>query len=172
MATLNGMNLIIVEDDPDSGELLKMLLEGHGAGVRLAENAADARVAIRERHPDVVLTDVSMAGEDGFTFVASLRAEASTRGIPVIAITGYSDARSRRRALDAGFQKYITKPFDVFTLPAAIASVVAEAARGTTAALAMAASAASATPRSLEVRNAKGKILSLPIRLPWQKRAL
>jgi CheY-like chemotaxis protein len=125
MASISGLALLIVEDDQDSRELLELFLAGEGARVRGASTAAEARAAIREQAPDVVLMDMTLPDEDGFTLIASLRADASTRNIPAIALTGHSDAASRRRALGAGFQKFVTKPVDIFSLPVAIASVVA-----------------------------------------------
>lgn len=124
MATIAGLSVLVVDDDPDAGELLQFFLEGQGARVHRADSAEAARATLAETSIDAILTDVSLPLEDGFAFVARLRADPLTRNIPVIAVTGYADARSRQRALAGGFQKFITKPFDVFALPAAIASVV------------------------------------------------
>jgi CheY-like chemotaxis protein len=129
MASIEQLAVLVVDDDPDTSELLQAFLEGNGARVRLAASADEARAAMSTWAPDVILTDVNLPGEDGFAFVARLRTDAATRAIPAIAVTGHADAQSRQRALDAGFQKFITKPFDVFALPAAIASVVADTAR-------------------------------------------
>ncbi len=123
MSSISSVSVLVVEDDPDSGELLTMFLRSEGAEVRLVDSADAARRAIEEKVPDVVVTDVTLAGEDGFSLVASLRADARTRDIPAIAITGHSDARSRSRALENGFQKFLVKPLDIFSLAAAIASV-------------------------------------------------
>lgn len=127
MLALSELSILVVEDDADSRELLEMFLESQGARVRLAASADEARASLEEAPVDVILTDASLPGEDGFAFVAGLRSDPATRDIPAIAITGHADEQSRRRALDAGFQKFITKPFDVFALAAAIASVVVTA---------------------------------------------
>jgi len=129
MASIDQLAVLVVDDDPDTSDLIQFFLEGKGARVRMAASAEEARAVLSTWTPDVILTDVSLPDEDGFAFVTRLRTEAATRTIPAIAITGHADAKSRQRALGAGFQKFITKPFDVFALPAAIASVVAETAR-------------------------------------------
>ena len=117
--------MLVVDDDDDTRDLLEMFLTGEGAAVRTADSAENARTRLGEGGVDVILTDASLPDEDGFAFVARLRKEPATCKIPAIAITGYADARAREQAREAGIQKFITKPFDVFALPAAIASVVA-----------------------------------------------
>jgi CheY-like chemotaxis protein len=125
VASITGLTVLVVDDDDDTRDLLEMFLTGEGAAVRSADSAENARTRLGEGGVDVILTDASLPDEDGFAFVARLREEPATARIPAIAITGYTDARAREQAREAGFQKFITKPFDVFALPAAIASVVA-----------------------------------------------
>ena len=127
MAALTGLAVLLVDDDEDTRELLAMVLDGHGATVRSVRSAADARDAIQERAPDILLTDINLPDEDGFALVAGLRANAATRDLPAIALTGHSDEGSRVRAVEAGFQKFITKPFDVLALTSAVAGVVSAA---------------------------------------------
>lgn len=127
MAALSNLTILVVEDDADSRELVEMFLESQGARICLAGSAEEARAALKESAVDVILTDASLPGEDGFALLAGLRADPATRDIPAIVITGHAEERFRERAVAAGFQKFITKPFDVFALPAAIASVVATA---------------------------------------------
>ena len=123
MSILTNLSVLLVDDDEDTRELLEMVLDGQGATVRTAMCAEDARAVIRDHAPDVILTDINLPDEDGFAFVASLRADAATRDIPAIAVTGHSDREARTRAVEAGFQKFITKPFDVLALATAIAGV-------------------------------------------------
>jgi len=127
MAALTGLAVLLVDDDKDTRDLLQLVLDGQGASVRAVRSAADARDAIQERAPDILLTDISLPDEDGFALVAALRADVATRTIPAIALTGHSDASLQVRAAEAGFQKFITKPFDVLSLASAIASVVSAA---------------------------------------------
>ena len=95
--------------------------------MRVAASAAEARAHLDSFRADVILADVTLPGEDGFAFIAELRTNPKTRHIPAIAVTGHTDEGSRKRATEAGFQKYLSKPFDVFSLPALLASTVAEA---------------------------------------------
>ena len=120
MTSTGPVALLIV--DSGARELLEVL-EGQRAEVRAATTFAEARAAIREHRPDVILADVMLPDEDGFSFVSALRADPSTDGIPAIAVTRRADAASGDRALGAGFQKVVTKPLDAFMLAAAIASV-------------------------------------------------
>jgi len=123
MAALTHLSVLLVDADPDTCELVGSFLEGEGAEVRTAGSAAEARASLASHPADVVLTEIGLPREDGFAFVTALRADPATKDIPVIAVTGYADARTRERVLGGGFQKLVTKPFDVFALPAAIASV-------------------------------------------------
>ncbi len=124
MASIKDLAVLIVDDDIDTRELLEMFLTDQGAKILVAGSAKEARTKLGEHSIDVILTDVGLPDEDGFAFITSLRADSSTRNIPAIAVTGYTDARARKSAIDAGFQKFLTKPLDVLMLPAAIASVV------------------------------------------------
>jgi two-component system OmpR family response regulator len=120
VVALTGLSIFLVEDDADTRELLQIFLEGEGATVRVASTAAEARAAIQEQAPDVLLADITLPDEDGYAFVASLRTSASTRDIPAIALTGHVDAESRGRAVTAGFQKFVPKPYNLDSLALAI----------------------------------------------------
>lgn len=128
MTPLAGSTVLVVDADADTRELLELFLGQQGAAVRLAASAHDARRALADGGVDVVLMDTALPDEDGFVLRASLRGDATTRDLPVIALTGRADVRSRARATEVGFEKFITKPFDVFALPAAITSVLAPSA--------------------------------------------
>lgn len=121
MASMASVALLFV--DADARELLGVFPAGQRAGVRAATSAAEARAAIRERRPDVIVANVMLPDEDGFSLLSVLRADPSTEGVPAIAVTGLSDGAAGCRALDAGFRKVVTKPLDTFMLTAAIASV-------------------------------------------------
>jgi len=127
---LSGLVVLLVEDDPDSRELLAYYLESVGCRLRVAGDATGARAHLVDWRPDVILSDVTLPGEDGFSLLASLRASPATRGIPAVAMTGRSDAASRERAAASGFQKFVTKPIDLFSLPAALASVASSGVAG------------------------------------------
>ncbi len=125
MTSVAGLALLIVEDDEDSRELLEMFLTSQGACVRAVGCAADARAAIREQAPDVLLADLTLPDESGFELIGALRAEPATRHIPAIAMTGHTDAAARQQAIAAGFHALVTKPLDIWSLVAAVASLAA-----------------------------------------------
>ena len=102
--------ILVVEDDAKMRRVLELLLSGHWT----VETAADARsaiVAMRERPPDLVLTDLLLPGMDGYDFLRQLRAEAGTRTLPVIVISGLTEEADRLKALEAGANDYLIKPF-------------------------------------------------------------
>jgi CheY-like chemotaxis protein len=123
--SLKDTVVLVVEDDQDNRELVQAFLESHGATVRTAGSLAAAKEAFAERLPDVVLTDMRFPDGDGFELLRALRAQEGAESLPVIAVTGRAELSARERAVEAGFTKYVTKPFDVFALIAAVASAAA-----------------------------------------------
>ncbi len=112
---LCGAYVLVIDDDPDARELLSVLLEREGAEVALADSGKAARELIRARHPDVILCDVGMPEEDGYSFMRLLRASGEAAGafIPALALTGHATAEDARIALMAGFQMHVSKPLDL-----------------------------------------------------------
>ncbi len=111
---LCGAYILVVDDDPDARELLRILLEREGAEVALAESSKAARDLIRARQPDVIVCDVGMPEQDGYSFMRHLRASGERAGafIPALALTGHASAEDSRMALLAGFQMHTSKPLD------------------------------------------------------------
>jgi signal transduction histidine kinase/CheY-like chemotaxis protein len=129
--TLKGVAILIVEDETDARELLVAMLEEYGALVR-AVGSAEAALGILRGNggafaPDVLVSDVGMAGTDGFALVREIRNFPSERirTLPAIAVTAYANPEDRVRALVAGYQNHIPKPVDANALAAAIAKLVA-----------------------------------------------
>lgn len=120
--SIHGLAVLLVEDDVDSQEVMTEFLVGLGCEVRVAGSAAEARAHLASWLPDVILCDVTLPDEDGFAMVSGLRGDPRTAAVPAIAMTGRSDGAARGRATRAGFQKFVTKPFDLFALPAALTS--------------------------------------------------
>jgi signal transduction histidine kinase/CheY-like chemotaxis protein len=127
--TLKGVAVLIVDDDEDARELMVAMLENYGANVRAAGSAGEALDVLTEGlfEPDVMVSDVGMAGTDGFDLIRRIRAMASdkTRGLPAIAVTAYANPEDRVRSLVAGYQKHIPKPIESSALAAAIVQLVA-----------------------------------------------
>jgi len=115
---LAGVRVMVVDDDRDSRELVTATLGYYGADVTAAESAAEAVALLPQVRPDVLLSDIGMSGEDGYSFLRRVRALPPDRGgaVPAVAITAYAGAGDRARALAAGFQLHIAKPFDPIEL--------------------------------------------------------
>jgi len=112
---LAGVRLLIVEDNADCRNALKFLLEYNGAEVLTAASAVAGRVAFAELRPHVLISDLSMPGEDGFSFLASVRALPAEQGseTPAVAFSAMSPVNAQARATEVGFQVFLRKPGDV-----------------------------------------------------------
>jgi CheY-like chemotaxis protein len=117
---LRGRHVLVVDDDADTREMLTVILESCGAVVVTAESAAEAFASCRETRPDVLISDIGLPGEDGFSLVRRIRELPPSLGgdIPAIALTGYD----RDTTIDCeGFREQLTKPV---ALDAVLAAVV------------------------------------------------
>jgi CheY-like chemotaxis protein len=126
---LEGIRVLLVEDDADSRELLVMVLEHCRAEVVAAPGSEEAMRALEGWRPDVVISDIEMPGEDGYTFIKRLRALPAERGgdTPAAALTAYARAEDRMRALVAGFQLHVPKPVEPAELVTVVASLAGRA---------------------------------------------
>jgi CheY-like chemotaxis protein len=111
---LEGLRVLVVDDEPDARELLTVLLSRNGAAVDAADSAAQARELLTSMQPHVLLSDIGMPDEDGYDLMRSVRALPGEQGgsTPAIALTAYTRADDRRRAFDAGFNDHLPKPVD------------------------------------------------------------
>ena len=118
---LNGIRVLVVEDEGDTRNLLAFLLEQHGATVMLADNVTYALKCFQESRPDVILADIGMPGLNGYALIASIRKQEGTgTRRPAIALTAYSTPADRDIALTSGFTEYLSKPFEPRELLATI----------------------------------------------------
>jgi PAS domain S-box-containing protein len=122
-ASVEGRRVLVVDDDLDGLELARVILAGAGADVRACTSATAARDALSTWNADVLLLDIEMPGEDGYTLLRRLRA-AGNRA-PAVALTAYGRGEDKKRALAAGFDLHLSKPVDPTELTQAIATVVA-----------------------------------------------
>ena len=124
---LAGLKLVIVDDEPDTLEMLGVLLEQYGAEVRAAGSAPDALAEVRSFRPDVLVSDIGMPGEDGYSLIGKVRALPPESGgaTPAVALTAYARDEDRERALAAGYQVHVAKPIE----PARLAGILAGLAR-------------------------------------------
>jgi signal transduction histidine kinase/CheY-like chemotaxis protein len=111
-AKVNGMSILLVEDDKDSRDMLEMVLSIYGVKVESAESVVEALRKLRALSPDVLVSDIGLPGEDGYDLIRKVRALPSREGgeTPAIALTGYVSVQDRKLALDAGYQDHIPKP--------------------------------------------------------------
>jgi len=125
MPRLDGVHVFIVDDEPDARELLQRVLGDQGAMVTVFESADAALATIATSRPTVIISDVGMPGMDGYQMMRTLRASESRESrIPALALTAFARAEDRKRALIAGFQAHLAKPFDVAELLLLVAGLV------------------------------------------------
>lgn len=123
--TLQGVRVLMVDDEPDARELVTTVLERKGATITAVATVDEALSAIAREKPDVILSDLGMPGEDGYSLIRRLRAQSPEQGgrIPAAALTAYASAQDRTRALLAGFQSHVPKPIEASELAAVIANL-------------------------------------------------
>jgi PAS domain S-box-containing protein len=127
---LNGLRVLLVDDEPDSNEVVRTLLASCGAEVRVAASAEQAREVLGRWRTDLLVSDVGMPGEDGYDLIASLRAQEGTQSqIPAVALTAYASREDKIRLLSAGFQAHVPKPLDAAELVTVVASIARSASR-------------------------------------------
>jgi signal transduction histidine kinase len=128
---LDGVRLLLVDDDEDSRELVACMLSERGATVVSASSAHEALGRLDDSPPDVVLSDISMPVVDGYALIRRVRARPAERGgaTPAIALTAYARAADGERALAAGFQAHVAKPVDPERLAAVVADLAASRPR-------------------------------------------
>jgi CheY-like chemotaxis protein len=130
MAPLEGVRVLLVDDDLDCLEIVRITLETAGAVVTCVDNAREALATVQAKPPDVMLSDIGMPERDGFWLLRCLRALPADGGgqTPIAALTAHASAATRADVLAAGFQMHITKPAD----PAHLVDAVKTLAQRTT----------------------------------------
>jgi signal transduction histidine kinase/DNA-binding response OmpR family regulator len=122
---LDGLRVLVVDDEVDTRDLIAAVLARVGAEVQTAATASEALQALEHWIPDVLVSDIGMPDEDGYTLIKKVRElDAKQPGwIPALALTAYASVEDRMRALSAGFQMHMTKPLDPAELVAVVASL-------------------------------------------------
>jgi len=115
---LEGLRVVVVDDDGDARDLLATVLLQRSAQVFVAESAAEALELVKRELPDALISDIAMPEEDGYMLIGRVRAlpEGGGGKTPSIAVTAYAGRADRKRALDAGFDAHFSKPIDIDTL--------------------------------------------------------
>jgi len=125
LPSLDGISVLVVDDEADVRDLLTFVLEECGAEVRAAASVPEALAAIALRVPDVLVSDISMPGEDGYGLIRRIRQIEAELGvqIPAAAVSAYADPETRAEALAAGFAIYVPKPVPIYDLAALVATL-------------------------------------------------
>lgn len=123
---LQGMRVLVVDDEPDAREALVGLLERYGALVRSAASVAEAMAALETEMPDVLISDIGMPGEDGYELIRRVQifCAESNQSLPSLAVSAYATAEHRNRVMQSGFQKHLEKPVAPAELVVAVAGLV------------------------------------------------
>jgi CheY-like chemotaxis protein len=123
---LSDVKVLVVDDDDDARDLLETVLGHRQARVFSASSAADAFELVRRERPDMLISDIAMPEEDGYSLIRRVRALASLDGgtTPAIAVTAYAGRSDRDRAIAAGFDAHLAKPVDIDALVATILDIL------------------------------------------------
>ena len=112
MHSLDGLRVLLVDDEPEARQIISTVITSTGAEVRACTSASEALAKLAEWKPDVILSDIAMPDEDGYSFINKVRSLPREKGgeTPAAALTAYARDVDRRQALDAGYQMHIAKP--------------------------------------------------------------
>jgi signal transduction histidine kinase len=122
---LEGLRVLVVDDEDDAREILGEALTSYGAIVQTAASAEECLSVLPGFHPDVLVSDIAMPGEDGYALIRRLRTRSESAGIPAVALTAFARPEDVARAMRAGFQRHVAKPVE----PRALARTVRDLAR-------------------------------------------
>ena len=122
---LDGIKVLVVDDEPDARELVKLVLESCNAQVITAASAREALEVLQHEKLDILVSDIGMPQEDGYQFIQKVRKLSADRGskIPAVALTAYARAEDRKRALLSGYQMHVSKPVEPSELIAVVLSL-------------------------------------------------
>lgn len=123
LPALNDVQVLLVDDDPDTLQILSVMLAESKANVQTATSVTEAMAVLEWYKPDVIVSDLAMPGEDGYSLIAKIRAAENGNQTPAVALTSYVRVEDRTRALAAGFNVFVPKPVQPGELIAAIANL-------------------------------------------------
>jgi len=123
LPALDDVRVLLVDDDPDTLQMLSVMLVELKANVQTAASVSEALEILEWYQPKVVVSDLAMPGEDGYSLIAKIRAMENGKSIPAVALTSYVRIEDRTQALSAGFNMFVPKPVEPHELIAAIANL-------------------------------------------------
>lgn len=112
---LKDWDIVVIDDEPDSLEVARYILDFYGANVHTATNGKEGIEVVETIQPRFVISDLSMPEMDGWEFLSELKTAVNIKDIPVIALTAHAMKGDRERAMSAGFHNYLTKPLTANT---------------------------------------------------------
>ncbi len=126
---LSGLQVLLVDDEPDVRELLTTVIEGSGAQVIAVASAQEAINVLEQMQPDVLVSDIAMPLEDGYSLIRKVRDREAERGgrLPAVALTAYVTEEDCQQALEKGFQMHMSKPVDTTQLVKVVANLAGRA---------------------------------------------
>jgi CheY-like chemotaxis protein len=124
---LNGARVLVVDDDADARDLISMVIRGAGGMTVAAASVSEAKDAIDTGVPDAIVSDIAMPGGNGYEFARDLRGDGRTDSLPLVAVTAYTRIEDRDRAIAAGFDAHLGKPFEPRALVGLIAGLILNA---------------------------------------------
>lgn len=127
--SLLGQRVLIVDDDPDTLELVAFILDLEGAVVRTASDAAEAFQVLEAFQPNLLISDINMPEVDGLTFIRQIRQTQTKDALPAIALTAQARFQDSAQALEAGYQLHLTKPILPEDLIAAVIRLISSQSR-------------------------------------------
>lgn len=131
---MENIHVLLVEDNQDNQDLMKFLLERAGYVVSTADSGVEALTAAAQNKPDVVLMDLSLPEMDGWTAAKEMKKDPNLCDVPLIAVTAHTLPGDRRKALDSGFDSYISKPINVRMFDIMVGKVLQQKTEGGTSA--------------------------------------
>jgi CheY-like chemotaxis protein len=125
VASLQGVKVIVVEDEPDTRHMLTVVLEQHGASVISASSAEEALKALSAQKPDILISDLGMPDMDGFDLIRKVRTELTPelRNVPALALSAYATTEDKQKAVQAGYQAHVSKPAALDDLLTAVSNL-------------------------------------------------
>jgi PAS domain S-box-containing protein len=126
---LEGVRVLVVDDDPDTLELIKVTLQFGGAAVKTAPSARQALDLMKEWIPEVLVSDIGMPDQNGYSLIRTIRMEEKAQAVAALALTGYAGLEDAERARQAGYQMHLAKPITPETLVEAVATLARNTSR-------------------------------------------
>jgi signal transduction histidine kinase/CheY-like chemotaxis protein len=128
---LHGTRVLVVDDDSDARDLIAMVIRGAGGMTVAAGSVSEAKSAIETDVPDAIVSDIAMPGANGYEFARDLRGNGRTDAVPLVAVTAYTRVEDRDRAIAAGFDAHLAKPFEPRALVGLLASLILDSKQNT-----------------------------------------